>query len=207
MHISTIEWITLLYSLVVNCFGSACTKQKDIELYIYNTVCKRFILFILEWKINLSVIVTINYKYIYNYLSNQPSLTHNLPPPPLIYFSSSHPPHPLSTSSTSSHPPPPLSTSSLSHPPPPHLPLSSPPYLPPPPSPPPPHLIVISFLFSQTQLITSKGYPAEEHYVTTPDGYILGVHRIPHGKHESSKNSKIYHMTMMSCDQSNVCLF
>ena len=35
MHISTIEWITLLYSLVVNCFGSACTKQKDIELYIY----------------------------------------------------------------------------------------------------------------------------------------------------------------------------
>eukprot|EP00731_Ephydatia_muelleri_P029819 Em0021g342a len=31
------------------------------------------------------------------------------------------------------------------------------------------------------QLITSKGYPAEEHYVTTPDGYILCLHRIPYG--------------------------
>ena len=34
-------------------------------------------------------------------------------------------------------------------------------------------------LSSQIQLITSKGYPAESHWVTTPDGYILGLHRIP----------------------------
>jgi lysosomal acid lipase/cholesteryl ester hydrolase len=32
---------------------------------------------------------------------------------------------------------------------------------------------------SQIELITSKGYPAEAHWVTTPDGYILGLHRIP----------------------------
>ncbi|XP_063723767.1 gastric triacylglycerol lipase-like [Symsagittifera roscoffensis] len=31
------------------------------------------------------------------------------------------------------------------------------------------------------QLITSKGYPCEEHQVTTEDGYILTMHRIPHG--------------------------
>ncbi|EGG13702.1 carboxylic ester hydrolase [Cavenderia fasciculata] len=28
------------------------------------------------------------------------------------------------------------------------------------------------------ELITSRGYPCEEHYVTTPDGFILGLHRI-----------------------------
>lgn len=43
--------------------------------------------------------------------------------------------------------------------------------------------------YNAIQLITSKGYPAEEHNITTPDGYILGVHRIPHGKNESSKNN------------------
>ncbi|XP_061193522.1 gastric triacylglycerol lipase-like isoform X1 [Saccostrea echinata] len=37
-----------------------------------------------------------------------------------------------------------------------------------------------------TQLITSKGYPCEEHRVTTEDGYILGVQRIPHGKKKQS---------------------
>ena len=29
------------------------------------------------------------------------------------------------------------------------------------------------------ELITSKGYPAEEHPVQTKDGYILKMHRIP----------------------------
>ncbi len=33
--------------------------------------------------------------------------------------------------------------------------------------------------FNTTQLIQSKGYPAEEHTVTTPDGYILTIFRIP----------------------------
>ncbi|KYQ89423.1 carboxylic ester hydrolase [Tieghemostelium lacteum] len=28
------------------------------------------------------------------------------------------------------------------------------------------------------ELITSRGYPVEEHFVTTPDGFILGLHRI-----------------------------
>ncbi|KAL4234542.1 hypothetical protein ACF0H5_006185 [Mactra antiquata] len=32
------------------------------------------------------------------------------------------------------------------------------------------------------QLISSKGYPVEEHDVTTKDGYILNVQRIPYGK-------------------------
>ncbi|XP_035668788.1 gastric triacylglycerol lipase-like isoform X2 [Branchiostoma floridae] len=33
-----------------------------------------------------------------------------------------------------------------------------------------------------TQLITSKGYPCEDHYVTTDDGFILNMQRIPHGR-------------------------
>ncbi|KAH3869739.1 gastric triacylglycerol lipase-like [Dreissena polymorpha] len=32
-----------------------------------------------------------------------------------------------------------------------------------------------------SQLITSKGYPCEEHDVHTQDGYILNIQRIPHG--------------------------
>jgi len=32
------------------------------------------------------------------------------------------------------------------------------------------------------ELIRSNGYPVEEYWVTTPDGYILALHRIPHGK-------------------------
>ena len=31
-------------------------------------------------------------------------------------------------------------------------------------------------------LVTTKGYPCEEHTVPTEDGYILKVHRIPHGQ-------------------------
>ncbi|GMS86908.1 hypothetical protein PENTCL1PPCAC_9083, partial [Pristionchus entomophagus] len=36
------------------------------------------------------------------------------------------------------------------------------------------------------QLIASRGYPAETHHVTTEDGYILTLHRIPRGRNGSS---------------------
>ncbi|CAG7722282.1 unnamed protein product [Allacma fusca] len=36
------------------------------------------------------------------------------------------------------------------------------------------------------ELIEKYGYPAESHTVTTKDGYILTLHRIPHGKNASS---------------------
>lgn len=35
--------------------------------------------------------------------------------------------------------------------------------------------------FSQPERIKSEGYPSEIHHVTNNDGYILELHRIPHG--------------------------
>ncbi|BFZ17317.1 hypothetical protein BsWGS_20356 [Bradybaena similaris] len=36
-----------------------------------------------------------------------------------------------------------------------------------------------------TQLITSKGFPCENYYITTEDGYILNILRIPHGRNKT----------------------
>lgn len=35
---------------------------------------------------------------------------------------------------------------------------------------------------STPEIVNAKGYPCEEHNVETPDGWILGLHRIPHGR-------------------------
>ncbi|CAD5227127.1 unnamed protein product [Bursaphelenchus xylophilus] len=36
------------------------------------------------------------------------------------------------------------------------------------------------------KLIEYWGYPVEKHFVKTEDGYIIEIHRIPHGKHDKS---------------------
>ena len=43
----------------------------------------------------------------------------------------------------------------------------------------------IEFYF-QSGLISSKGYPVEDHEVHTKDGFILGLQRIPRGRNEHS---------------------
>ncbi|XP_046378386.2 lysosomal acid lipase/cholesteryl ester hydrolase-like [Haliotis rufescens] len=40
-----------------------------------------------------------------------------------------------------------------------------------------------------TELITSKGFPCENHYVTTEDGFILNMQRIPHGRGDNSSGT------------------
>ena len=43
-------------------------------------------------------------------------------------------------------------------------------------------LVSLTKKLFQTELITSKGYPCENHYVETEDGFILNMQRIPHGR-------------------------
>ncbi|KAK5982529.1 Ab-hydrolase associated lipase region, partial [Trichostrongylus colubriformis] len=38
------------------------------------------------------------------------------------------------------------------------------------------------------EIIRYWGYPVEIHYAVTQDGYILELHRIPHGKAGTSRN-------------------
>jgi len=45
-----------------------------------------------------------------------------------------------------------------------------------------PHLLNPRNNLPTDEMIRSEGYPAETHWVTTEDGYILAIHRIPHGK-------------------------
>lgn len=43
----------------------------------------------------------------------------------------------------------------------------------------------------QAELIEKYNYPLEIHEVTTDDGYILQIHRIPHGKANTNKANRI----------------
>jgi len=38
----------------------------------------------------------------------------------------------------------------------------------------------------------SKGYPAEEYWVTTEDGYILNMQRIPHGRNGTAPGPVVF---------------
>lgn len=42
--------------------------------------------------------------------------------------------------------------------------------------------------FFQPQIIRRHGYPAESHIAQTDDGYLLTMHRIPHGKKNSGNS-------------------
>lgn len=41
--------------------------------------------------------------------------------------------------------------------------------------------------FFQPGLISRYNYPVEVHTVTTPDGYVLQMHRIPHGRDRNNR--------------------
>ncbi|KAJ3658407.1 hypothetical protein Zmor_010145 [Zophobas morio] len=53
------------------------------------------------------------------------------------------------------------------------------------------------------ELVTKYGYPAEEHFVTTSDGYILRLHRIPHGRTSHNKNKVAFLMHGLLCSSAD----
>ncbi|CAG9858847.1 unnamed protein product [Phyllotreta striolata] len=44
------------------------------------------------------------------------------------------------------------------------------------------------------KLIQEEGYPVENHYITTEDGYILNMHRIPHSKNSLQNNGEVVYL-------------
>ena len=40
------------------------------------------------------------------------------------------------------------------------------------------------------ELVSEKGYAIERHYPVTPDGYILGMFRMPRGKNELEQEAR-----------------
>ena len=42
----------------------------------------------------------------------------------------------------------------------------------------------------KAEIIVNRGYPAERHWVTTEDGYILEMQRIPYGKKSGPSPNK-----------------
>ena len=51
--------------------------------------------------------------------------------------------------------------------------------------------VFFNFFILQSQIIKDRGYPVEEHFVTTKDGFILNIQRIPQGRQrETSAGSK-----------------
>ncbi|VEN59465.1 unnamed protein product [Callosobruchus maculatus] len=53
-----------------------------------------------------------------------------------------------------------------------------------------PELTLEAKAYTTVDIVLRDGYPVENHYVTTSDGYILNVHRIPRGK-SGKKNNKV----------------
>ncbi|GLG98546.1 Lipase [Gryllus bimaculatus] len=54
---------------------------------------------------------------------------------------------------------------------------------------PEPRVLEEDAYLSCPELITKYGYPVEQHEVTTEDGYILTVFRIPYGKTSTTKTA------------------
>ncbi|CAG9858941.1 unnamed protein product [Phyllotreta striolata] len=56
-------------------------------------------------------------------------------------------------------------------------------------------------------LIAQNGYPVESHYVTTDDGYILNIHRIPKSKNGVSNGKVVYIQHGLMCSSVDFVLF
>ncbi|XP_072396595.1 lipase 3-like [Diabrotica undecimpunctata] len=59
------------------------------------------------------------------------------------------------------------------------------------------------------EIIKREGYEVESHFATTPDGYILNLHRIPHGKQSQGKrkSTPIYLQHGLLCSSADWVIF
>ena len=48
------------------------------------------------------------------------------------------------------------------------------------------HHLLVHQARTIAELVAGAGFPLEEHFVETKDGYVLGIYRIPHGRGEST---------------------
>ncbi|KAG5897123.1 hypothetical protein JTB14_025077 [Gonioctena quinquepunctata] len=69
----------------------------------------------------------------------------------------------------------------------------------------------VAFVVTSTvlvpELVAAEGYPIESHYVTTTDGYILNIHRIPHGKTNKTLEKVAYLQHGILQSSSNFVLY
>ena len=59
----------------------------------------------------------------------------------------------------------------------------------------------------QPDLVKSLGYPIEEHSVQTQDGYIVTLHRIPHGQNSLNINKERPAVLLAHCMMGSSAVF
>ena len=66
---------------------------------------------------------------------------------------------------------------------------------------------LLTFFYFQPDLVKSFGYPIEEHSVQSEDGYIVTLHRIPHGQNSLNRNEERPAVLLAHCMMGSSAVF